>query len=377
MAAQRDLYEILGVARNASDDDIKKAYRSLARKHHPDVVRDGSKADAEVRFKEINGAYAILSDPQKRSQYDRFGTIPGANQQGPGGFGAGFGGEGIGDIFDLFFGAASAGGRRRAGPPRGADLRYDVEVTFEEILAGTERQIKFSRLARCNSCRGSGSADGHAPTQCTECRGSGQVRAVRQTPLGQFMTTGTCLKCGGTGAVVTSPCRTCKGAGRRDELQQVAVKVPAGVEEGSRMRFQGLGEAGERGGANGDLYVYINIKPHEIFERDGADLHCDTAISFTQAALGAKLEIEALDGSATIDLSAGTQNGTTFRIGGRGLPRMQRGGRGDLIVNVFVRVPKKLTRKQRELLEEFARAGGEDAEERGFFKRVKEAFGSE
>jgi molecular chaperone DnaJ len=369
----RDLYDILGVARNASDDEIKKAYRSLARKHHPDVVRDGNKADAETHFKEINGAYAILSDPQKRAHYDRTGTIPGA----PGPAGAGFGGEGIGDIFDLFFGAASGGGRRRTGPARGADLRYDIEIAFDDVLKGVERQIKFTRLARCNACRGAGSADGHPPTTCSECKGAGQVRAVRQTPLGQFMTTGTCLKCGGTGGVIVNPCKTCKGSGRRDELQHVDVKVPPGVEEGSRVRFQGLGEAGERGGAQGDLYVYINIKPHEIFERDGADLHCDTAISFTQAALGSKLEIETLDGSATVDLAAGTQNGTTFRIGGRGLPRMRGGTRGDLIVNVFVRVPKKLSRKQRELLEEFARSGGEEAEDKSLFKRVKEAFGGE
>lgn len=379
MPTQRDLYDILGVARNASEDEIKKAYRSLARKHHPDVVRDGNKADAETHFKEINAAYAILSDAQKRSYYDRHGTIPGATGAGggAGGFGPGFGGEGIGDIFDLFFGAASAGGRRRTGPPRGADLRYDIDITFEDVLKGAERQIKFTRLARCNACRGSGSTDGHAPTTCPECKGAGQVRAVSQTPLGQFMTTGTCLKCGGTGGVIVNPCKTCKGSGRREELQQVDVKIPPGVDEGSRVRFQGLGEAGERGGAHGDLYVYINIKPHDVFERDGADLHCDTAISFTQAALGAKLELETLDGTATIDLPAGTQNGATFRVGNRGLPRMRSGGRGDLIVNAFVRVPKKLSRKQRELLEEFARAGGEEAEEKGFFKRVKEAFGGE
>ena len=249
MPTHRDLYDILGVGRNASDDEIKKAYRSLARKHHPDVHRDSNKADAETQFKEINGAYAILSDPQKRAHYDRTGTIPGA--PGPGGPGAGFGGEGIGDIFDLFFGAASGGGRRRTGPPRGADLRYDIEIAFEDVLKGVERQIKFTRLARCNACRGIGSADGQAPTTCPECKGAGQVRAVRQTPLGQFMTTGTCLKCGGTGGVIVHPCKTCKGSGRRDELQHVDVKVPPGVEEGSRVRFQGLGEAGERGGRRG------------------------------------------------------------------------------------------------------------------------------
>jgi molecular chaperone DnaJ len=371
VSTSRDLYEVLGVARDASDDDIKKAYRSLARKHHPDVVRDGSKADAESNFKKINEAYSVLSDADKRSHYDRFGSVPGA----AGGPASGPSGEGIGDIFDLFFGAASAGGRRRAGPPRGADLRYDIEITFEDVLKGHERQIKFKRLARCNACRGSGSADGHGPVICPDCKGNGQLRAVRQTPIGQFVASAPCVRCGGTGGVIANPCKTCKGSGRRDELQQTDVKVPPGVEEGSRVKFAGFGEAGERGGANGDLYVYINIKPHDVFERDGADLHCDTAISFTQAALGAKIELDALDGKATIDLPPGTQNGATFRISGRGLPRMRPGGRGDLIVNAFVRVPKQLTRKQRELLEEFARAGGDDFEEKGFLKKVKDAFG--
>ena len=376
MPTQRNPYDILGVSRGASDDEIKRAYRTLARKHHPDVVRDGSKADAEAHFKEINAAYAVLSDAEKRAHYDRYGTI-GDHAGAGGGFGAGFGGEGIGDIFDLFFGAASGGGRRRTGPPRGSDLRYDIDITLEDVLKGHERQIKFTRLAACNACRGTGAADGRGPVQCPECKGTGQVRAVRQTPFGQFMTTGTCLRCSGSGGVITNPCKTCKGTGRREELQHADVKVPPGVEQGSRVRFQGLGEAGERGGANGDLYVYINVKPHDVFERDGANLHCETAISFTQAALGAKLELETLDGVTTIDVPAGTQSGARFRIGGRGLPRMRGGGRGDLIVDLFVSVPKKLTRKQRELLEEFARAGGEEIEDRGFFKRVKEAFGGE
>lgn len=380
MPTHRDLYEILGIERNASDEEVKRAYRSLARKHHPDVVRDGNKTEAETRFKEINGAYAVLSDPQKRAHYDRYGTIPGG--PGPGGagpFGAGFGGEGIGDIFDLFFGAASAGGTRRTGPPRGADLRYDIDLTLEDVMRGVRREIKFKRPASCPGCRGTGSADGRPASTCPECKGAGQVRAVRQTPLGQFMTTGTCLRCAGVGSVITSPCKTCKGKGTRDELRTVEVNVPPGVAEGTSIRYPGLGEAGERGGASGDLYVYINVLEHDVFDRDGFDLHCDTAISFTQAALGAKLELQAIDGVATIDLPPGTQNGTSFRIGGRGLPRGQRGDRGDLIVNTFVRVPKSLTRKQRDLLEEFARAGGEEheVEDRGFFKRVKEAFGGE
>jgi len=374
---QRDLYEVLGVARNASDEDIKRAYRSLARKYHPDVVRDGNKAAAEAHFKEINEAYSVLSDAEKRTHYDRFGSVPGAAGPGGHGFGAGFGGEGIGDIFDLFFGAASAGGRRRAGPPRGSDLRYDIEITYDEVLHGVERQITFKHLARCNACRGTGSADGQGPVQCPDCRGSGQVRSVRQTPIGPFMATGPCGKCAGSGGIVAHPCKTCKGSGRRDEVTHVDVKIPPGVDEGARVRFAGMGEAGERGGENGDLYVYINIQPHRIFDREGADLHCDAAISFTQAALGAKLEIDALDGPVIVEIGAGTQTGTTYRIAGRGLPHMRGGGRGDLIVDVHVRVPKKLTRKQRELLEEFARAGGEDVEDKGFFKRVKEAFGGE
>ena len=380
MPTRRDLYDILGVSHNASDEEIKKAYRALARKHHPDVVRDGSKSDAEAHFKEINGAYAVLSDAEKRAHYDRYGTIPGAQGPGPGpgsGFGAGFGGQGIGDIFDLFFGAASSGGRRRAGQPRGADLRYDIEITLEDVLSGADRSITFARLEKCATCRGTGSTDARGPVQCPNCKGQGQVRTVRQTPLGPFMTAGTCGRCGGTGGVIIDPCKSCKGTGRRDAMQRVDVHVPPGIGEGSRIRFQGLGEAGERGGANGDLYVYVNIKPHEVFEREDSDLHCQTAVSFTQAALGAKLELQALDGTATIDIPAGTQNGTTFRVAGRGLPHGGGRSRGDLIVDISVRVPRKLTRKQRELLEEFARSGGEDVEDRTFFKRVKEAFGGE
>ncbi|HXW76750.1 MAG TPA: molecular chaperone DnaJ [Candidatus Eremiobacteraceae bacterium] len=371
MAAQRDLYDILGVARSASDDEIKQAYRALARKHHPDVVRDGNKAQAEAHFKEINAAYQVLSDAQKRAYYDRYGTVRGDGAPHPGGFG----GEGIGDIFDLFFGGA--GGRRRSGPAAGADLRYDVEITFEDVLKGREHEITFTRLAQCTACRGTGSASAQAPATCPDCRGTGAVRSMRQTPLGAFMTQSTCAKCGGEGRVIANPCKTCKGSGRREAYQQVKVNVPRGVEEGTRIRYQGLGEAGERGGAYGDLYVFIAIKPHDVFEREGADLLCDTAISFTQAALGSKLELEALDGTATIDIPAGTQSGSRFRIGGRGFPRSRGAGRGDLLVDVHVQTPKKLTRKQRDLLEEFALAGGEELEQKGFFKRVKEAFGGE
>jgi molecular chaperone DnaJ len=257
-------------------------------------------------------------------------------------------------------------------------LRYDVELTLEDVLRGVERQITYSRLAQCSSCRGTGSAGAQAATQCPDCRGQGQVRSVRQTPIGQFMATTTCSRCGGAGSIIANPCKTCRGTGRREERQQVHLKIPAGVEDGTRVRYHGLGEAGERGGAYGDLYVYIIVAPHDVFKREGPNLRCETAVSFTQAALGAKLELEALDGAATIDIPAGTQNGSSFRISGRGLPRARGAGRGDLIVDVHVRVPTKLTRKQRELLEEFARAGGEELDAgKGLLKRFKEAFGGE
>ena len=367
MAAHRDYYEVLGVARSASAADIKRAYRNLARRHHPDVVSAGDKAAAESHFKEINEAYAVLSDAQRRANYDRFGhaDIPG---------GAGFGDfSPFGDLFEAFFGGA----RPRAQVQRGADLRYDLGVTLEEVLSGSEREISFNHLATCDVCAGTGSVDKTAPATCPQCRGSGHVRSMRNTMLGQFVTTTTCPRCGGTGGVITNPCHSCAGRGRREKRQKVSVRVPAGVEEGTRLRYAGHGEAGERGAPSGDLYVFVSIEPHETFERDGADLHCQTDVSFTQAALGARLEVEGLDGTASLELPAGTQSGTRFRIPGRGLPRMRGSGRGDLIVDVNVAVPTRLTRKQRELLEEYARSGGEAVPEASLFKKVKRALGNE
>ncbi len=366
----KDYYETLGVARNASEEEIKRAYRNLARRHHPDVVDSGRKHEAEAHFKEINEAYAVLSDSKKRAHYDRFGTADGSFGPTMGGFG----GEGIGDIFDFFFGAGMG---RRAGPLRGSDLRYDLELQLEDLLAVSQREISYERSAPCETCGGSGSADGREASACPDCRGTGELRHARNTPFGQFVTTAPCARCGGSGSVVRNPCKTCHGRGRRERREQLTVKVPAGAENGTRLRYPGLGEAGERGGPAGDLYVYINVGQHEIFERQGPDIHCETGVSFTQAALGATLEIEALDGSAQLKVPAGTQTGTTFRIPGRGLPRMRGHGRGDLVVDLRVSVPKRLTRKQRELLEEFARAGGDESETKPFFKKVREAFGNE
>jgi len=368
MPTQHDYYETLGVAKNASDEDIKRAYRNLARRAHPDVVHDSDKIHAEAHFKQINEAYAVLSDPDKRAQYDRFGTVDGQ-------FGAGgFAGAGVGDIFDFFFGG---GMRRPHGPARGSDLRYDLEIDLADVLDGAEREISFTHLARCETCKGSGSADGHEPIDCQDCHGTGELRHARNTMLGQFITTAPCARCGGTGKVVRNPCKTCHGKGRSEQKRKLTVKVPAGADDGTRIRYTGMGEAGERGGPSGDLYVYVSVAPHEIFERHGADLHFETAISFTQAAIGATLEIEALDGGTTLKIPPGTQTGTTFRIGGRGLPKVRGHSPGDLVIDVRVVVPTKLTRKQREILEEFARAGGEEVEDKDLFKKVRKAFGNE
>lgn len=372
MPPKRDYYEVLGVSRSASEAEIKRAYRNLARRHHPDVATTPDKAAAESHFKEINEAYAVLSDAQRRAQYDRFGHAAGAaGAQGA----PNFGDFPFGDLFETFFGAG--GGRGRVQPQRGADLRYDLSVKLADVLTGTTREISFSHLGRCEACEGSGSADKSAPATCPQCRGSGHVRSMRNTMLGQFVTTGPCPRCDGSGGIITDPCRSCHGRGRREVKKKLSVKVPPGVEEGTRIRFAGLGEAGERGAPSGDLYVYLAMEPDETFERDGADLHCVTDVSFTQAALGAKLEIEGLDGAAALDLPAGTQGGTRFRIPGRGLPRMRGSGRGDLIVDINVAIPQRLTRKQRELLEAYAKAGGEEIPEPNLFKKVRRALGNE
>jgi molecular chaperone DnaJ len=374
----RDLYEVLGVNRAADADEVRRAYRKLARKHHPDVAAD--KSDAEHRFKEINQAYEVLSDPQKRAQYDRYGSIGNGASAGPGfsdfGFGQGFGSSGFGDIFDMFFGERGGAQQtmRRNGPARGEDLRYDLRITLEEAFAGVTREIVFSHLAACETCRGSGAAPGTLITPCDRCAGTGVMRTVRQTPLGQFVTQSACSKCGGEGQVVEHPCPDCGGRGRREVERTLSVKIPAGVDEGSRIRINGGGASGTRGGSAGDLYVYITIAPHKVFRRNGLDTYVDVPISFPQAALGGAISVPSLEGQLELGIGAGTQSGVSVRMRGRGMPTVRGTQRGDHIVTVHVEIPGKLTHGQRELLEEYARLGGDRIQERSFFDKVKDAF---
>ncbi len=372
----KDFYETLGVSRSASADDIKRAYRALARKHHPDVSEN--KSEAEHRFKEINEAYEVLSDPQKRAQYDRYGTVGnGAGGFGDfGGFGPGFGATGFGDIFDIFFGERAGGQQtqRRGGPARGSDLRYDLEISLEEAFTGTTREIQFNHLAQCETCHGSGAAPNTLVVPCSQCGGSGVMRMVRQTPLGQFVTQSTCTRCQGEGQVIQEPCPSCQGRGRHEVERKLTVKVPAGVDDGSRIRISGNGEAGIRGGPPGDLYVYLSVAEHPIFKRDGLDTYVDVPVSFPQATLGAQIDVPSLEGELTLTVGGGTQSGTTFRMRGHGMPSVRGTNRGDHFVTVHVVVPSKVNKRQRELLEEYARIGGDRVDEKSFFDKVKDAF---
>jgi molecular chaperone DnaJ len=372
-----DYYQVLGVARDADESTIKRAYRQLARKYHPDVADD--KKAAETHFKEINEAYEVLSDVQKRSNYDRFGHAGVQGGGAEGGFGP-FGSEGFGDIFDMFFGAARGGGnaqQRRNGPARGSDLRYDVEITLEEAYAGSTRDVSFRHLAGCATCRGSGAEPGTLIVPCDKCSGTGIQRQVRQTPLGQFVTQTTCSKCSGDGQIVQTPCSTCRGRGRVEQEKSLQVRIPAGVDDGSRIRISGSGEAGLRGGPDGDLYVYLSVAPHDVFRRDGLDVLLEVGVSFPQATLGGEITVRSLDGSIPLTLNPATQSGSQYRLRGRGMPSVRGGAKGDQLVTVHVVVPTKLSKRERELLEDYARAGGDQIEEKSFFDRLKDAFSAD
>jgi molecular chaperone DnaJ len=361
MPEKKDYYEVLGVSRDASDKDVKSAYRKLAMKYHPDR---SDASDAEERFKEISEAYAVLSDPDKRKQYDQFGHA-GINSQYSQedlfrgvnfedllrGFGFG-GGE---SIFDMFFG----GGGRRRGPARGRDLRYDLNLTLEQAASGLETTIEVPRSEQCPTCGGSGSKPGTSPLTCPNCHGTGQVTRTQNTPFGQMIAQTTCSKCGGRGQIITTPCETCSGSGRVRRTRKINVRIPAGVDDGQHLRLQGQGEIGAAGSEPGDLYVFINIVPHSKFQRMDSDLFFEMPISFTQAALGAEVEAPTLSGKARIKVPPGTQSGSIFRLRGKGMPRLHSLGTGDLHVKVNVRTPISLTPRQKELLEELATEMGE------------------
>ncbi len=365
-----DYYELLEVARNASADEIKRAYRRLARQLHPDTNADPTASD---RFKQVAQAYEVLSDPEKRQRYDRFG--PDGVNAGAGGFAGG----GINDIFDAFFGGNSpfgGGGRGPSGPPRGPDLEVVVDLRFEDAVFGIRQPVEVRTAVVCETCEASGAAPGTQPISCLECAGTGQVQRVRQSFLGQMVTNSVCPRCAGQGRVISDPCVDCKGEGRRVEERTYTVDVPAGVDTGSTLRLTGRGAAGPRGGGNGDLYVHVRVRPHDRFTRDGVDLHCDLPIAFAQAALGTHLQFETLDGAEDLVIPGGTPSGREFRLKGRGVPHLERRSRGDLIVHARVQVPGDLTPEQEELLRQFAELRGDEVApaDAGFLSRIRSAF---
>ncbi len=377
MAAKRDYYEVLGVNKDASEEDIKKAYRKLAMKHHPDRNPDNPKSEAQ--FKEAKEAYEILSDDQKRAAYDQYGHA-GVDPSMGAGAGAGFGGAGFSDAFGDIFGDIFGGGGTRSGQRnnvyRGADLRYNMEISLEDAARGTETKIRIPVQATCETCKGSGARPGTEPTTCTTCGGHGQVRMQQ----GFFSVQQTCPKCHGNGKMVKEPCPTCHAAGRVKQNKTLSVKIPAGVDEGDRIRLTGEGEAGVNGGPTGDLYVVIHLKRHEIFQRDGGNLHCEMPISFSTAALGGEIEVPTLGGSAKMKIPAETQTGGVFRLKGKGIKPLRQSDHGDLMVHMVVETPVKLTEHQKKLLREFdtstqADSGKHSPKNKSWVDKAKDFFG--
>ncbi|MEO5657743.1 MAG: molecular chaperone DnaJ [Nitrospiria bacterium] len=373
MATSRDYYDLLGVSRTATDEELKKAYRKLALKYHPDK-NPGDQA-AETHFKEINAAYSVLSDAEKRRVYDRYGHEAFSGAAGAGGFAGGFDsnvGDIFGDLFEDFFGASSGRSRRRRGAS-GSDLKYTLDISLDTVLSGKEAKIKIPHWDECADCRGTGAKDGTAISTCSVCKGAGQMRFQQ----GFFAISRTCQQCHGRGKVITEICAGCRGERRIQQERTLSLWIPAGVEDGTNLRLAGKGEPGEGGGPPGDLYVVIAVKPHPVFTRDGSHLVCEAPMSFAQAALGGKLESATLeDKPITIKIPPGTPHGRIFKFRGHGLPDMQGGGRGDLLVRMKIVVPSKLSPRQKELLEEYARLDGEevDGEHPGLFEKVKNLF---
>jgi len=379
MANKRDYYEVLGVGKDASGDEVKKAFRKLARQYHPDVNKD---PEAETQFKEINEAYEVLSDEQKRAQYDRFGH----NVQGGGFGGGGQGFEGwtdINDIFNEFFGGF--GGRQggaqqgRRSPRRGADLKYELKLDFVEAIFGAEKDIEVSRSENCPRCTATGCEPGTSPTRCKTCNGTGEVRRVQQSILGSFVNVTTCATCGGTGEVIASPCRQCGGKKQIRSVKTLRVTIPQGVDNGMHVRLNGEGEPGVNGGPPGNLYVEVHVTPHPFFRRKEQDIIVELGVNVAQAALGDEIEVPTIDGKEKLTIPPGTQSGSIFRVKGKGVPHLRRNSRGDQVVIVTVSIPKVLSADQRKLFFELAKTMGKEVTtqqgEKGFFDRLRDAFG--
>ncbi|WEG72746.1 molecular chaperone DnaJ [Vagococcus intermedius] len=377
--AKRDYYEVLGVTKSSTDAEIKKAYRKLSKQYHPDINKE---ADAEDKFKEISEAYEILSDPQRKAAYDQYGhagTDPnyGGGAGGFGGFGggaAGFGG--FEDIFESFFGGGGGRSANPNAPRQGSDLQYSFDLKFEDAIFGIEKTIQYNREDTCTTCDGSGAKAGTSPKTCGKCHGQGTINVERQTPLGRVMTRQTCDECQGQGQTIDTPCTDCHGTGRIKKKHSVKVNVPAGVEDGQQMRLSGQGEAGINGGPHGDLFVVFRVEDSDLFDRDGSEIYYELPLSFSQAALGDELEVPTVHGKVKLKIPAGTQTGTTFRLRGKGAPKLRGTGTGDQQVTVRILTPKNLNEAQKDALRAFAEAGGDKVaeQEEGFFDKMKDAF---
>ncbi len=379
MADKRDFYEVMGVSKNASDDEIKKAFRKLAKKYHPDL-NPGDKA-AEAKFKEVNEAYEVLSDKEKRARYDQFGHagVDPSYGAGPSG-GSPFGQDiDLGDIFNSFFGGFGGSGRHNNpnAPRRGSDTEATLNISFEEAAKGCKKEVSYQNIETCKDCSGTGAQKGSSPKTCPNCNGSGQVRINQRTPFGVMQTARTCDKCHGTGKIIDNPCRTCSGSGRVRAKKTVEVSIPAGISDEQILNVRGRGNAGVNGGPSGDLHVYINVRPHPIFERKGDDVWCELPITFSQAALGAEVVVPTLDGKVSYTVHEGTQPGDIFKLRGKGIQHLNSRGRGDQFVKVTVEVPKNLSTKQKEILEDFDTTISDRnyQHRKGFFEKLKNMFG--
>ncbi len=375
MADKRDYYEVLGVDKNASDDEIKKAYRKLAKQYHPDLNKDNP--EAAEKFKEAAEAYGVLSDSEKKSRYDQFGHagVDGNGFGGGGGFG-GFDGFDMGDIFSSFFGGGFGGSTRRNGPVKGRNIQQAVELTFEEAAFGCKKEITLIRMESCPECSGSGAKKGTSPVTCGQCNGTGQMRSVQHTPFGQFASTTTCSKCNGNGTIITTPCEHCSGSGKIRKTRKLEVNIPQGIDHGQSVSVRGQGEAGSKGGPAGDLLITVYIKKNPVFTREGTTVYVDVPITFVQASLGCEIEIPTIDGSVTQRIPEATQHGTKFRLKGKGIPYLRGNSRGDQIVRVIVEIPRSLSSRQREILEEFAKESNEKNynQRKKFTDKIKDYF---